>query len=94
VEKISLAVNNYFSSLEGGEVVAPALDEVAAATATSEETAEVAEEVAEEKPVDEPGNPDAVSEADSAEAITAEVPALEESPEEKDSSDEKHGAEK
>jgi N utilization substance protein A len=47
VEKISIAVNNYFSSLEGGEAVAAAESEGIEAAASEEATAEGASEAAE-----------------------------------------------
>src|SRR6266436_272177 len=47
VEKISLAVNNYFASLEGGEAVAAVESEGIEASASEEATAEGASEAAE-----------------------------------------------
>jgi N utilization substance protein A len=43
VEKISLAVNNYFSSLEGGEAAAPTDGEVAVEASTDEPVAEASD---------------------------------------------------
>src|SRR6202158_6507302 len=48
VEKISLAVNNYFSSLEGGEVAAPEA-EAAVEASEGQEALPVAEEAATEE---------------------------------------------
>jgi N utilization substance protein A len=44
VEKISLAVNNYFSSLEGGEAAVAAAEGEAAEVAAEESPTEIAEE--------------------------------------------------
>jgi N utilization substance protein A len=62
VEKISLAVNNYFSSLEGGEAAAPAEEPGAAGEATEEASAEqpadqTVEAAAEEVPAEEAAAP-------------------------------------
>ena len=64
VEKISLAVNNYFSSLEGGEIAA-AEGELSAESTDAQETSPEgsAEEVAAEDPaLDETAELEAVSE--------------------------------
>jgi N utilization substance protein A len=66
VEKISLAVNNYFASLEGGEAVATEGEEVPAEEAAASEEAPEAREAAGEENNEE----------------TAEVPVAEEPGEE------------
>jgi hypothetical protein len=68
VEKISLAVNNYFSSLEGGEVAAPE-GEVAAEAAEGEETSPEGLGAEEAAPQD-------ASAGDLAADETAEIPAV------------------
>jgi len=50
VEKISIAVNNYFSSLEGGETVAAAESEGTEEAPTEEASAETSEPATEETP--------------------------------------------
>jgi N utilization substance protein A len=82
VEKISLAVNNYFSSLEGGEIAAEG--ELTAESAEGQETSPegLAEEVAPEDLVgDETAELEAVSEPEEAEPSTEE-PAEEPAPSE------------
>ena len=83
VEKISLAVNNYFSSLEGGEIAA-AEGELAAESVEGQETSPEgsAEEVAAEDPAaDETAEFEAVSE-EAKPAKSTEEPAEEPAPSE------------
>jgi N utilization substance protein A len=83
VEKISLAVNNYFSSLEGGEMAAVE-GELAAESAEAQETSPEGslEEVAAEDPAaDETAEFEAVSE-EAKPAKSTEEPAEEPAPSE------------
>ena len=88
VEKISIAVNNYFSSLEGGEAVAAAESESteeagAEQAATEEAAAEGSEAVELAAEADPGGSPEASSEEDVASAEPAADTASSEAEEEK-----------
>src|SRR6266550_3270310 len=76
VEKISIAVNNYFAGLEGGEAVAAAESEGIEAAASEEATAEGASEAASEASAEAQPVPADEAAADSAEAV--ELPSEEE----------------
>jgi transcription termination/antitermination protein NusA len=81
VEKISLAVNNYFSSLEAGEAAPAATEAPEAESASAESTAEP-EISAEPEPVEAESGPEEVSQQDSAGEPVEEIAASEEASEE------------
>ena len=81
VEKISLAVNNYFSSLEAGEAAPAATEAPEAESASAESTAE-SEVSAEPESVEAESGPEAASQQESAGEPVEEIAASEETSEE------------